>query len=73
MVFGCAPISHFWTQYKGTEGTCINIGQFFVILAFISLSINIILVLIPVPEVVKLQMSRERKVTVFTVLALGGL
>lgn len=73
MILGCTPISHYWTQFKGTEGTCIDVGQFFVILAIINLFTNVIVLLIPVPEVLKLQMSREKKGAVFGILALGGL
>ncbi|KAM0080834.1 hypothetical protein ACKRZS_007003 [Fusarium odoratissimum] len=61
------------SKFKGTEGTCIDVGQFFVILAIINLFTNVIVLLIPVPEVLKLQMSREKKGAVFGVLALGGL
>ncbi|KAF5967676.1 integral membrane protein [Fusarium coicis] len=57
----------------GTEGTCIDVGQFFVILAIINLFTNVIVLLIPVPEVLKLQMSKEKKGAVFGILALGGL
>ncbi|EXK30585.1 hypothetical protein FOXG_16509 [Fusarium oxysporum f. sp. lycopersici 4287] len=73
MLFCCTPLSHYWTQFKGTEGSCIDVGHFFVILAIINLFTNVIVLLIPVPEVLKLQMSREKKGAVFGILALGGL
>jgi hypothetical protein len=57
----------------GSEGSCIDVGQFFVALAIINLITNVIVLLIPVPEVIKLQMSREKKAAVFGILALGGL
>ncbi|KAF4337767.1 integral membrane protein [Fusarium beomiforme] len=60
-------------HFKGTEGTCIDVGHFFVILAIINLITNVIVLLIPVPEVLKLQMSMEKKAAVFGILALGGL
>ncbi|KAM0238300.1 hypothetical protein ACHAP5_008765 [Fusarium lateritium] len=73
MGFACRPLSHFWTQFKGTKGTCVDVGQFYVILAIINLLTNVIVLLIPVPEVIKLQMSRGKKAAVFGILALGGL
>ncbi|KAM0354786.1 hypothetical protein ACHAPU_000607 [Fusarium lateritium] len=73
MGFSCRPLSHFWTRVEGTEGTCIDVGQFFVILAIINLVTNVIVLLIPVPEVLKLQMSKEKKAAVFGIMALGGL
>ncbi|OBS24817.1 hypothetical protein FPOA_05354 [Fusarium poae] len=73
MSFCCTPISHYWTQFTGSQGSCIDVGQFFVALAIINLITNVIVLLIPVPEVLKLQMSREKKAGVFGILALGGL
>lgn len=58
---------------KGTSGTCIDVGQFYVILSIINLLTSVIVLLIPVPEVIKLQMSRGKKAAVFGILALGGL
>ncbi|PTD06669.1 hypothetical protein HYE67_001798 [Fusarium culmorum] len=73
MCFCCKPISHYWTQFMGSQGSCIDVGQFFVALAIMNLITNVIVLLIPVPEVIKLQMSREKKAAVFGILALGGL
>ncbi|KAH7174851.1 uncharacterized protein B0J16DRAFT_185701 [Fusarium flagelliforme] len=73
MGFCCTPVSHYWTRVKGTEGKCIDVGHFFVILAIINLITNVIVLVIPVPEVLKLQMSRGKKAAVFGILALGGL
>ncbi|KIL88139.1 hypothetical protein FAVG1_08216 [Fusarium avenaceum] len=73
MGFACQPLSHFWTRMKGTSGTCIDVGQFYVILSIINLLTSVIVLLIPVPEVIKLQMSRGKKAAVFGILALGGL
>ncbi|KAF5667068.1 hypothetical protein FHETE_5771 [Fusarium heterosporum] len=73
MGFSCRPLSHFWTQVEGTEGTCIDVGRFFVILAIINLATNVIVLLIPIPEVLKLQMSKGKKAAVFGIMALGGL
>ncbi|KAM0491176.1 hypothetical protein ACHAP8_010854 [Fusarium lateritium] len=72
MSFCCTPISHYWTQFMGSQGSCIDVGQFFVALAIVNLITNVVVLLIPVPEVLKLQMSREKKAGVFGILALGG-
>ena len=73
MGFCCSPLPHYWTQYKGTEGTCIDVGRFFVILAVINLITDVILLAIPVPNILKLQMSKNKKIAVCVILALGGL
>lgn len=69
----CSPLSHYWTQFKGTEGTCIDVGRFFFILAIINLITDVILLAIPVPEILKLQMSRSKKIGVCGILGLGSL
>ncbi|KAM0551201.1 hypothetical protein ACHAPJ_008543 [Fusarium lateritium] len=73
MGFCCTPLSHYWTQMEGTEGACIDVSQFFVILAVVNLVTNFLVLFIPVPEVLKLHMSREKKAAVCGILALGGL
>ncbi|WYZ36435.1 hypothetical protein EsH8_XIV_000035 [Colletotrichum jinshuiense] len=72
MGFCCNPLPHYWTQFKGTTGTCINVGRFFVILAIINLVTDVILLAIPVPEILKLQMSKDKKIAVCGILGLGG-
>ncbi|KAK1659591.1 hypothetical protein BDP55DRAFT_697612 [Colletotrichum godetiae] len=70
--FCCNPLSHYWTQFYGTVGTCIDVGRFFFILAIINLSTDVILLAIPVPEILRLQMTKEKKVVVCGILSLGG-
>lgn len=73
MGFCCNPLSHYWTQFKGTTGTCLDVGHFFFILAIINLITDVILLAIPVPEILKLQMSKDKKIAVCGILGLGGL
>ncbi|KAK7433834.1 hypothetical protein Landi51_13775 [Colletotrichum acutatum] len=68
----CSPLSHYWTQFKGTTGTCINVGRFFFILAIINLITDVILLLIPVPEILRLHMKKDKKIAVCGILGLGG-
>ncbi|KAF4828588.1 Satratoxin biosynthesis SC1 cluster protein 4 [Colletotrichum tropicale] len=72
MGFCCNPLSHYWTQFKGTTGTCLDVGHFFFILAIINLITDVILLAIPVPEILKLQMSKDKKIAVCGILGLGG-
>ncbi|KAF4860442.1 Satratoxin biosynthesis SC1 cluster protein 4 [Colletotrichum siamense] len=72
MGFCCNPLSHYWTQFKGTTGTCLDVGHFFFILAIINLITDVILLVIPVPEIFKLQMSKDKKIAVCGILGLGG-
>ncbi|EQB55051.1 hypothetical protein CGLO_05055 [Colletotrichum gloeosporioides Cg-14] len=72
MGFCCNPLSHYWTQFKGTTGTCLDVGHFFFILAIINLITDVMLLAIPVPEILKLQMSKDKKIAVCGILGLGG-
>ncbi|KAM0234636.1 hypothetical protein ACHAP5_010031 [Fusarium lateritium] len=72
MVFCCSPVSHYWTQFKATGGTCIDVGHFFVILAVINLITDVLLLAIPVPNILRLQMNIDKKIAVFVILGLGG-
>ncbi|KAJ0384229.1 hypothetical protein COL922a_008823 [Colletotrichum nupharicola] len=72
MGFCCNPLSHYWAQFKGTTGTCLDVGHFFFILAITNLITDVILLAIPVPEILKLQMSKDKKIAVCGILGLGG-
>ncbi|KAL3296981.1 integral membrane protein [Colletotrichum asianum] len=52
--------------------TCLDVGHFFFILAIINLITDVILLAIPVPEILKLQMSKDKKIAVCGILGLGG-
>ncbi|KAF5020905.1 hypothetical protein F66182_7057 [Fusarium sp. NRRL 66182] len=72
MGFCCSPLPHYWTRFKGTEGTCINVGRFFVILATINFVTDVILLAIPVPKILELHMNKDKKIAVCAIFALGG-
>lgn len=68
----CQPMQFFWTRYDGTsEGTCINLGSFFVAFSIFNVSLDVFLLVLPIPQVLKLHMSARKKVIVCALMMLG--
>lgn len=68
----CQPMEFFWTQYDGiSEGTCINISSFFVAFSIFNVSLDVFLLILPIPMVLKLHMSVRKKLIVCALMMLG--
>ncbi|KAI2616873.1 hypothetical protein GGR54DRAFT_631611 [Hypoxylon sp. NC1633] len=72
MAFACIPQSHFWTQFSGTSGTCVDINTAFMVLTVANMVCDIIVLLVPIPEIMQLQMSKQKKLAVCGVMLLGS-
>ncbi|KAF5635262.1 Pth11-like integral membrane [Fusarium tjaetaba] len=68
----CRPLNHFWTQFAGTEGTCIDINTFFLALGIINMINDFYILLIPIPHIFRLQMSLRKRIGIAGILMLGG-
>ncbi|KAF4973592.1 hypothetical protein FSARC_166 [Fusarium sarcochroum] len=68
----CRPFEHFWTQFSGTEGTCIDINKFFLALGIVNMINDFYILLIPIPHIFRLQMSLRKRLGVTGILMLGG-
>ncbi|SCV36303.1 related to integral membrane protein [Fusarium fujikuroi] len=68
----CRPLDHFWTQFAGTNGTCIDINKFFLALGIINMINDFYILLIPIPHIFRIQMSLRKKIGVVSILLLGG-
>ncbi|VTT56036.1 unnamed protein product [Fusarium fujikuroi] len=64
----CRPLGHFWTQFAGTNGTCIDINTFFLALGIINMINDFYILLIPIPHIFRLQMSLGKKIGVAGIL-----
>ncbi|KAI2630029.1 hypothetical protein GGS21DRAFT_211479 [Xylaria nigripes] len=69
----CHPTEYFWTQFLGQKGWCLDINSSFLSLTVLNLVADIFVLLVPIPEIFKLQMSTQKKIGVCAVMALGGL
>ncbi|KAF7538290.1 hypothetical protein G7054_g3068 [Neopestalotiopsis clavispora] len=62
IIFGCTPISYFWTSWDGEhQGHCINTNGIFWAGAFVVIAIDIWVMLIPLPFILKLKFSLRKK------------
>ncbi|KAI0389586.1 hypothetical protein F5Y17DRAFT_472704 [Xylariaceae sp. FL0594] len=69
----CRPVRFFWTQFLGETGKCLDINATFLSLTVLNLVADLLVLVVPIPEILALQMSRKKKVGVMAVMALGGL
>ncbi|PVI04848.1 hypothetical protein DM02DRAFT_585438 [Periconia macrospinosa] len=70
--FQCTPISHFWEQFRGGQGKCIDsniiVGTFYGYSALVCVT-DWTFSIVPIFIVRKLQMSKQKKISVGIVLA----
>ncbi|KAJ5984565.1 hypothetical protein N7481_006664 [Penicillium waksmanii] len=71
MSTACKPVSYFWTQFSGTEGKCIDVNKFFLALGIINMINDIIILVIPFPRIIRLQMSARKKIAICAIMAVG--
>ncbi|BCS24829.1 uncharacterized protein APUU_41273S [Aspergillus puulaauensis] len=72
MANACKPLSFFWTQFSGkTNGKCININQFFLALGILNMLNDFIILALPFPRIIKLQMTLQKKVAICCIMAVG--
>lgn len=62
-IFGCTPINFFWTSWDNEHrGHCISLNAIFWTGAFIVIALDIWVMLIPLPFVMRLKLSRRKKI-----------
>lgn len=70
----CTPISHFWNQYTEPEhGSCIDTTLFFLVAGIINMFIDIIILLISIPCVLRMNLRLRQRVLLICIFMLGGL
>jgi hypothetical protein len=71
MAGACRPVAYFWTQFSGAKGTCIDINRFFLALGILNMLNDFIVLTIPFPRIIKLQMTLRKKLAICGILAVG--
>ncbi|KAH8434361.1 uncharacterized protein LDX57_012009 [Aspergillus melleus] len=66
----CRPISLNWD--KSQPGTCIDAKQFFFGNAISNLLIDVVILMMPIPMVLQLQLRTSQKLTILGIFLLGG-
>ncbi|KAL2801886.1 hypothetical protein BJX63DRAFT_438392 [Aspergillus granulosus] len=73
VVFHCLPISYAWTQWSGeTEGTCLDFNAVAKASAGINILLDLLIMLLPLPQISRLHMGRNRKVVVLAMFLTGA-
>jgi len=67
----CNPISKFWND--DIEGSCMDQNAIIMADAIISVSSDLIVLLLPLPLTISLQMPTKKKMRVIAILGAGGL
>lgn len=70
-IFGCNPIRKGW-DITVTDGTCINQPALYKATAALGFITDALIISLPVPMVLKLQMSRSRKFVVLFMFSIGS-
>lgn len=74
MAVACRPLNFFWTQYTGaTDGKCIDTLLFFLVFGIINMVNDVIILVVPIPRILKLHMNKRKKVSVAGIMLLGSL
>ncbi|KAI0554407.1 hypothetical protein F4679DRAFT_525965 [Xylaria curta] len=69
----CNPVEFFWTKFLGATGTCLDINASFLSLTVLNLVADLLVLVVPIPEILALQMTTKKKIGVCGVMLLGGL
>ncbi|TPR01322.1 Oxidoreductase family, NAD-binding Rossmann fold protein [Aspergillus niger] len=67
-----SQILYIYVMFGGASGTCIDTDTFFLALGIINMLNDIVVLLIPFPQIAKLQMNRRKKVAISGILAVGS-
>jgi hypothetical protein len=71
-VFSCHPVAFFWDRdIRG--GTCLNVNKLAYANSAMSIIQDLLIVALPLPVLVKLNMGRNRKIGVGFMFAVGSL
>lgn len=73
LLVACQPLQYFWMQFHDPDaGYCrLNINMLYMTIAIINLLLDFYLLALPIPRVLRLQMSPRKKFIVCSSLFLG--
>ncbi|KAL1985736.1 hypothetical protein VTN96DRAFT_7484 [Rasamsonia emersonii] len=74
VIVQCQPYTYFWEQYvnPAAKGKCVNFYAFYVSNASLSVLTDFMILLIPIPMVMRLRMPLSQRLVVCGIFALGG-
>ncbi|KAI8933113.1 hypothetical protein NX059_009756 [Plenodomus lindquistii] len=73
-LFNCTPVSYIWERWDGEhKGKCINFHVFGWVSAVVNIVLDIAVVAVPIPELLRLSLSTKKKVYVIMMFSVGAL
>lgn len=70
-IFQCSPIDSFWNPK--IKGKCIKLDDVLITCSSLNIATDILILLLPLPALLKLHVSTERKAQLVATFMLGGL
>jgi hypothetical protein len=73
-IFQCIPVHAAWTRWDGTvQAKCINVNAVGWASAAINIILDAVIIVLPFPELIKLMISWEQKISICIMFSLGSL
>src|SRR4051812_36070517 len=75
IIFQCTPISFFWSGFNDPPptGSCVKINIYAWTVASFNFALDLWLLVLPMPELLKLSLPRRKKIVVCLMFAVGSL
>lgn len=71
-IFRCTPVDYAWNGWKGdSKGTCLDYSSFTWAHNGINIVYDLVIILLPIPQVWKLQMDFKKKISLIVMFSLG--
>ncbi|KAI3555603.1 integral membrane protein [Colletotrichum abscissum] len=68
----CQPFSHFWNGWDGAhEGHCVDLNRIGLSHVSLNITLDIIMLILPITQIYKLQLNRKKKVGVMAMFLVG--
>ena len=71
-IFSCHPVAFFWNK-DIRRGTCLNVNALAYANSSMSIIQDLLIIALPLPVLVKMNMGRKKKIGVGFMFAVGGL
>jgi len=71
-IFGCTPISHFWTGWDGEHvGRCINLEKTLIAAGVKDIVIDLVIIALPLPYIASLKLSKKKRIMSSILFSVG--
>lgn len=71
-IWQCTPLPYVWTSWTGeTQGSCVNVFILTWCASSINILLDIIVILLPIPHILKLTLSRKKKIQIVGMFCVG--